>query len=477
MHSDVAQIVAAATMPLDGATQAEDAPQQADLHASARAVSAQDPGAASEPLAPAPQPAAQAKPEPATGQTRSGFAPRTLAQLFDEPESVEPTWVLEDILPRGALAALVAKPKVGKTTLAYELAIRVAQGRPFLGRATTQGAVLILALEEHPREVKRRLRDLGAELIPDAVHVHIGPLTDSAELRHVLAQYITQHQIALVVVDTLNSFWGIHDENDATAVTQAIKPLLALARETDACILLVHHARKAEGEFGDEIRGSGALFSLQDVALILKRHEVETQRRLTLVSRYPETPRELVLELREHGYESLGDPAAVSKRAKEAKLLDALTDTPADARTLADRVGLPLKAVYPILEGLVRQGKATRSGSGRKGDPFRFAKIRFFPPSKDGPSEGTNFNLSNAPSGGMSNTPSSGQFVSSDPSGGPEEMNLSTLSGEEFVSSDPPHFKRRNETNLGAPAGNSFLLTPRPPGRNESDEPMEEVEL
>ncbi len=94
----------------------------------------------------------------------------------------------------------------------------------------------------------------------------------------------------------------MRDENDAAEVTQAMKPLLALARDTGACVLLIHHARKSEGSYGDEIRGSGALFAAVDIAMILKRHEVQTQRVLHAISRYPETPAEIVLELRETGY-------------------------------------------------------------------------------------------------------------------------------------------------------------------------------
>jgi hypothetical protein len=56
-------------------------------------------------------------------------------------------------------------------------------------------------------------------------------------------------------------------------MTKAVKPLLQLARDSGACVLLIHHARKSEGQYGDEIRGSGALFALVDVAIVMKRHE------------------------------------------------------------------------------------------------------------------------------------------------------------------------------------------------------------
>jgi len=49
-------------------------------------------------------------------------------------------------MPAGGLVAIVAKPKVGKTTMAEDLSVAVARGDDWLGRPTEQGAVLYLAL-------------------------------------------------------------------------------------------------------------------------------------------------------------------------------------------------------------------------------------------------------------------------------------------------------------------------------------------
>jgi len=231
--------------------------------------------------------------------------------------------------------------------------------------------------------VKRRLIHLGADQT-EGIVVHVGSLEHSPDTFHKLKQYIGQHRIILVIVDTLNTFWSVQDENDAVAVTQAIKPILSLARESGAAILLLHHARKSEGEFGDEIRGSGALFSLLDVALILKRHEVKTQRKLTAVSRYPETPPELIIELREHGHEALGDPAAVGKAAKTAKVRSALTDSPTPAPEIGKCAGVSRGAAYTILDQLVAKGQAQRTGTGKRGDPYLYCNCVSVSPLRGG---------------------------------------------------------------------------------------------
>lgn len=316
----------------------------------------------------------------------------------------------------------------------------------FLGRNTKRGNVLILAVEEHRRDVKRRLRNLGVDHL-DAIHVHAGPLSDSPDTIHAMAAFIKQHAIVLVIIDTLNSFWSVTEENDAGAVTKATKPLLQLARESGSTVLLIHHSRKAEGGYGDEIRGSGALFSLLDVAMILKRDVVETQRRLTIISRYAEAPPELLLALREQGYVSLGDPTKHDKAARLTKLANALTDTPMKVEDLATKAGVPVKPSYTFLDLLTKEGKATQSGTGKRGDPFLYSRFVSVATPKDGGPEATNSHPSTPPA---QEIPPDPEFVAS---------GLQPLEGE----------TKRNGMNQGSSGPDSFLPTPIPPGSNESD--------
>jgi RecA-family ATPase len=88
-----------------------------------------------------------------------------------------------------------------------------------------------------------------------------------------LRAYVLEHDIRLVVLDTLSRFWTdvISEESDNIQVGRSINPFLELARETGAVVLLVHHERKAGGKEGRSIRGGSALFGLVDQALLLER--------------------------------------------------------------------------------------------------------------------------------------------------------------------------------------------------------------
>lgn len=140
-------------------------------------------------------------------------------------------------------------------------------------------------------------------------------------------------------------------------------------------VLLIHHARKSEGSYGDEIRGSGALFATVDVALILKRHEIATQRKLIGISRYADTPAELILELRDSGYVALGDPADLNKQARLERVRAALGHEPELPAAIFQRADVKRGDGYRLLNILVDQGEVIRSGSGRKGDPFLYKAV------------------------------------------------------------------------------------------------------
>jgi hypothetical protein len=73
----------------------------------------------------------------------------------------------------------------------------------------------------------------------------------------------------LVFIDTLAVWAGIADENDASKATLALAPVMLLAANTGAGIVVVHHTRKGGGSGGEAIRGSGAIYASVDMSVEL----------------------------------------------------------------------------------------------------------------------------------------------------------------------------------------------------------------
>jgi DNA repair protein RadA/Sms len=309
------------------------------------------------------------------------FSLAPLGALLAEPEEAV-QWLVDGLLPTGGVSLLAAKPKVGKSTLARNLAWCVARGAPFLGRATAQGAVVYLALEEKRGEVARHFRKMGATAdsegavgeAPLPVYVHVGAAPEEAMAA--LAAAVAAHRPALVIADPLLRLVRLRDANDYAEVTRALEPVVELARQSGAHLLLVHHLAKGERAGGDAILGSTALFGAVDTALLLRRHP-DQSRTIESIQRYGEDLAESVLTLDEATgtVQLAGTVAERRQRDAEEAVLAVLSAQPAaeltepEIREATEMKGL---VVSQALRALVARGVVVRTGAGRKGDPFKY---------------------------------------------------------------------------------------------------------
>ena len=224
------------------------------------------------------------------GTPQGGFRLTSLRDLMLEPEE-RISWLLADKLPAGGLSVVSAKPKVGKSTFARCLALAVATGDLFLDCATTKGPVIYLALEEKRGEVRRHFADLGATG-EEEIHVHAASAPQQAVLE--LCELTKRIRPVLIVIDPLFKFVRIRDEKAYAEVCNAIEPLLTLARESGAHVLLSHHSGKMErADATDSILGSTAIFGGVDTAIILKK--ADRYRTVQSCQRYGTDWPELVL--------------------------------------------------------------------------------------------------------------------------------------------------------------------------------------
>lgn len=312
---------------------------------------------------------------PLKGGSRLGmnFRPATAAELLaEEPQPLR--WLWDRFLAEGCLALLAAFMKVGKSTFVYALAVAVAQGRPFLGFATQRAGVLILAVEEHPRDVRLRLERFGMQS-GDPIHIHRGPLANSGRTLAELDRYIRRHEIKLVIVDTLARFWTVIEENDNAEIERQVSPLLDLAHESGAVVLLVHHEGKKGGERGRGIRGGSALLALVDQAFSLTqpRGPAAPERVLEAVGRYAEyTPSPVTIRFDGETYTVVGTPETPRREAAKVSVWEALSDIPLTISALAEAGACSDNAVTQALQDLGDQ--VVREGKGVKGQPYTFRR-------------------------------------------------------------------------------------------------------
>jgi len=197
------------------------------------------------------------------------FVFHSLKEVLNAPEESVP-YVVDQLLPSSGLSVLAGKPKAGKTTLVRQLAVAVAQGKPFLERPTEKGAVLYFALEEKLQEVKTHFHQLGAQP-EDPIMITHGAVIKGAAVDRLEASLRATENVQLVIIDPLFRFIGVKDSNEYIPVSNALEKLLMAAREHGTHIVMVHHMKKKQADDAmDEILGSTAIAAAVDTIMSLR---------------------------------------------------------------------------------------------------------------------------------------------------------------------------------------------------------------
>lgn len=320
-------------------------------------------------------------------RSHSGVADEAAIRFLSPDElrasaPAEPPWRWHGYLAAGAVTVLAGRPKSGKSTLALAVAHALAARAPaFLGHAI-DGCRVVYVSEEGASTLAHKVPDAELRI---ATRETAWPRPTWPALLNAAAAEAERVAAKVVVLDTF-AFWaGLPPdaEKDAGAMQRAMEPLVALAR-SGLAVLLVHHARKGGGEDGDAVRGSNALAGAADIVLELDRVDSDSprQRRLLALSRYPQTPGALVISHHpaEGSWAVLGegtDRGDARDIANRGVLLDALEyDEDVTRAELEEATRKPSREWHGTLEQLIEDGQAVKAGAGKKGDPFRYRKLR-----------------------------------------------------------------------------------------------------
>jgi len=187
-------------------------------------------------------------------------------------------YLVEGFLPLRGVNMFVALPETLKTWTAYDIAVHVSKGAPWLGRATRKGRGVIVSYEMDPHEPHRRLQLLGAE--DDTIEVVSYPpfmLHDPRFWRE-----LAKLQPNFVIIDSLSAGSGETGELDsrfAEPLRHAAKFVakhgaeIPHGRSRFCSFLFLHHSPKNASSKDAEslFRGTGAVRGAVDHAYYFER--------------------------------------------------------------------------------------------------------------------------------------------------------------------------------------------------------------
>jgi len=307
---------------------------------------------------------------------------KTGADLANEIEG-HARWIAPGYVAKGAITEIGAKVKTGKTTLILSLVRAAAEGLDFLGQQTLKTPTVYLS--EQPvvsfRQAMQRADLIGREDFHVLFHSEI-PTMPWPDVAAAAVDKCKRVGAALLVVDTLPQFAGLRGdaENNSGDAYAAMHPLQQAASDGIG-IILVRHERKAGGDVGDSGRGSSAFAGVVDIVLSLRKpngNSRKSVRALNALSRFSETPAELLIELNGDAYISLGEPReAALRETKDSILADApkSESEAVDLKELAKGVGASRASAQRAVEELCGEGMIRRVGEGKRGKPFRYFRL------------------------------------------------------------------------------------------------------
>lgn len=293
----------------------------------------------------------------------------SLEELLSRPHQ-ETEWLWEGRLVAGSVSICTAKPKVGKSTIARNLALSVARGDSFLGWKVMKGAVVYLVLEERAEDVAADFRAMGADGSEDILFADHGTVFEAIGI-------LKDRKPLLLVIDPLFRLVRVKDEKGYAELYSAMGPLIDIARETGTHILGLHHSPKSpKSDAIDSPIGSTAIGGAVSTLLVMKR--TKSYRTLETVQRVGENLDEMILEF-DSATKTLslgGSPQSAEVEDIEAQIVRflLLQEEPRTEPEINSAVEGRNEYKRRAIRGLVQDGKIERIGSGKRNDPYRYGK-------------------------------------------------------------------------------------------------------
>lgn len=203
----------------------------------------------------------------------------TLSSQLDNPPQLSPE-LIGGILREGCKMIITGDSKAGKTCLSQNLAVCIAEGRPWLGKfPCQQGKVLYINLEVEEASLFYRFKAMyhamgikisekgGENIIPWNLRGYAAPISQLAP--KIIRRCRNTGPYKAIIIDPLYKVQQ-GDENSAEAISSFCNYMDRIAHETGAAVIYDHHHPKGTaGERKVIDRGAGSgVFSRDADALV-----------------------------------------------------------------------------------------------------------------------------------------------------------------------------------------------------------------
>lgn len=252
-----------------------------------------------------------------------GMAPAGLPLVYfnDIQPSLDANDFVEGLLVRGSAVIVYGESNSGKTFWMTDLALHVAAGKEWNGRAVEQMGVVYCVLEGgmgfHNRIAAWRNEHLepGQSIPFAAIPAVIDLLNPDADTRPLIeairaAEAALGVKVGLVIIDTVSRAMAGGDENSSEDMTSFVRNVDRIRAEVEACVAGIHHAGK---DLSRGARGHSSLRAAVDTEIeIVAEEDGASVSRRAVVVKQRELPKgsifDFALRVVELGTNARGKP-------------------------------------------------------------------------------------------------------------------------------------------------------------------------
>jgi AAA domain len=193
--------------------------------------------------------------------------------------------IIDGLIRRGETANIIAAPKVGKSWLAYDMALATATGGKWLGRYwCEQGRVLLIDNELHPATLAKRIPTVANALSIEEADYRSqidvlslrGKLLDLHGINRLLTTIEKGEYLSIILDAWYRAIPAGVSENDNGPVALLYNLIDQATERLDCSWVNIHHASK--GQQGDKAvtdvgAGAGSQSRAADAHIVLRQHE------------------------------------------------------------------------------------------------------------------------------------------------------------------------------------------------------------
>lgn len=225
-----------------------------------------------------------------------------LVTLGDLPNQ---QWIVEGVLPQDGLVVMYGVPGCGKTFVALDLGLRIANCMPWCGRDVHRAGVVVYVMAEGMSGIKSRIQawhDLHSQ--PHEASFIVVPLTFNICEPASVTRFVTMlsglcekydDKVVLIIFDTLARVASGIDENSTKDVSALVRIVDGIKAALGCSVMFVHHGGKDDTR---GMRGSSSLLGAVDTCIKLTR--VDSCIGISIEKQKDGVPASLRLEMRKH---------------------------------------------------------------------------------------------------------------------------------------------------------------------------------